>query len=231
MGKRLKQQRRGKGTPRYLSPGHRFLGRVNYNDIKTKDGKVIDIVNAPGRSAPVAVVDFGKDKNLMLAHDGMQIDQMISFNEASPGNVVELEKIPEGTKVCNLELRPGDGGKLCRSSGTFAMVLTKERNKCIVLMPSKKKKVLSSKCRATIGTIAGSGRKEKPFMKAGTRYRIMHSMNRHYPRVCGVSMNAVDHPFGGSASPGKHKTVSGHAPPGKKVGSISARRTGRKKRK
>ena len=70
----------------------------------------------------------------------------------------------------------------------------------------------------------------KPFMKAGTKYHIMKSLGKLYPKGSGVAMNAVDHPFGGSASPGKHKTVARDAPPGKKVGNIAAKRMGKTKR-
>src|SRR3989304_3074967 len=230
MGKNLIQQRRGRGTPRYKSPGHRFLGKVSYTFIpQNKNGIVADIVDAPGRHAPVAVVDFSGKKVLHLAAEGMHVGQEINFSSLTDGNILELEKIPEGSKVCNIELHPGDGGKMCRSSGTFATLLTKEAKNIILLMPSNEKKVISSKCRATFGSIAGSGRVEKPFMKAGKKFYAVRTPNRLWPRGRGVAMNAVDHPFGGQTRPGKPKTVSRDMPPGKKVGSISPRRTGRKK--
>ena len=87
-------------------------------------------------------------------------------------------------------------------------------------------------CRATIGVIAGSGRKEKPFLKAGTRHYAMKAKNKLYPQVSGTSMNSVDHPFGGSSSATKGRPTqsSRNAPPGRKVGKIAPKRTGRKKR-
>jgi len=91
---------------------------------------------------------------------------------------------------------------------------------------------LSPKCRATIGVLAGGGRPEKPLLKAGVSFYKMRAKNKLWPKVCGQSMNAVDHPHGGSRSSMKNYpyAVSRNAPPGAKVGSISARRTGRKKK-
>ncbi|MDI6720875.1 MAG: 50S ribosomal protein L2, partial [Candidatus Aenigmarchaeota archaeon] len=227
-GKNLRQQRRGKGNPRYRSPSHNYLGDVSYRNFTP--GKVVDIIHAPGRRSPLAVVDSGQQRSLFLATSGMRAGQKIT-NEFGTGNLVELSQIPEGTKICNIELNPGDGGRLCRASGVFAMLITKDSNKCTLLMPSNKKKSVSSRCRATVGAVASSGRPEKPFMKAGTKHYAMQALGRVYPHTAGVSMNAVDHPFGGQTRPGKPKTVSRHMPPGKKVGNISPRRTGKRKRK
>ncbi len=234
MGKNLRQQARGKGSPRYRSPGHRYMGDVSYSYIpaEAKEGIVVSISDAPGRTTPLAAIDFGGKKVLQIPGEGMKVGQKINVEtEAKEGGILELGKIPEGSKIYNIELRPGDGGRLCRSSGSFATLITKEAGRIVVLMPSKKKKILPARCKATVGTAAGGGRIEKPFRKAGLKYHAMRSMGRLYPRVSGVAMNPVDHPFGGSTKPGKHKTVSRHMPPGKKVGSISASRMGKKKRK
>lgn len=231
MGKNLRQQRRGKGNPVYRSPSHRFIAKIRYENVpEGTNGKIIDIIDAAGKFSPIAVIDVHGKHNLHIANDGATVGKTVAFGGTNPGDVSTLEKIPEGTKIYDIELRPGDGGKICRSSGSFATLITRDGNKCIVLLPSKKKKIFSAQCRATVGIVAGSGRKEKPFMKAGTKYFAMKTLGRMYPRTSGVSMNAVDHPFGGQTRPGKHKTVSRHAPPGKKVGSISPRRTGLKKR-
>ncbi|MBI5347434.1 MAG: 50S ribosomal protein L2 [Candidatus Aenigmarchaeota archaeon] len=220
MGKNLIQQRRGKGTPVYRSPGHRFLGAVKYKEgVK---GVIIDIVDAPGRTAPLASVDFSGTKDYVIASKGMEVGNQFY--------VRKVKDVPEGSKIYNIELMPGDGGKLCRTSGSFAILVSAGEKKSTILLPSKKKKVISSDCRVSIGSVAGSGRKEKPFMKAGRNFYAKRSLGKLYPRVSGVSMNPVDHPFGGSAKPGKHKTVSRHAPPGRKVGSIAAKRMGKKKR-
>jgi large subunit ribosomal protein L2 len=232
MGKNLRQQRRGKGSIRYRSPSHNYIGKVSYDFIPAgaKSGIVKDIVDAPGRYLPLAKVEFGGRNVLHIPSKGLEIGTVIDFETPEKGNILELGKIPEGSSIFNIELHPGDGGRLCRSSGSFATLVTKETEKCIVLLPSKAKKTLSSRCRATIGTAAGSGRPTKPFRKAGVKHYAMKSMGRYYPMTSGVAKNAVDHPFGGS-NLGKHKSVSRHMPPGKKVGSISPRRMGKRKRK
>jgi len=232
MGKNLRQQRRGKGSPKYRSPSHRYLGKVKYEPLsdEKKEGIVVDIIDAPGRTTPLAIVKFGDKKELMIPAEGLKVGDRVGYNVGNDiGSILPLGEIPEGTKIYNIEISPGDGGKLCRSSGTFATVMAKTKDKVSVLLPTKVLKTLSAKCRATIGIVAGFGRKERPLLKAGKKYHIMHALGKVYPRTSGVAMNPVDHPFGGSTKPGKHKTVSRHMPPGKKVGSISARRTGKKK--
>jgi large subunit ribosomal protein L2 len=145
-----------------------------------------------------------------------------------PGNTTYLKNIPEGTPICNIEAQPGDGGRFARASGTFALVVSREEDKVLVQMPSGKLKWLHPNCRATIGVVACGGRTDKPFVKAGKKYHKMKSKAAKWPRVRGVAMNAVDHPFGGGKHQhvGRPKTVSRNAPPGRKVGSIAARRTG-----
>lgn len=228
MGKNLRQQRRGKGSPRYSVPSHNYIGKISYANLKG-DGMVVDIVHSPGRRTPAAIVNFSGEKQLLLPAEGVFIGQSIS-SAVDNGNVVKLKDVPEGTKIFNIELHPGDGGKLCRASGAFATIISKTEGKCTVLMPSREKKSISLDCRATIGVTASSGRIDKPFMKAGTKHYSMKALGKLYPHVAGVSMNAVNHPFGGQTRPGKPKTVSRHMPPGKKVGSISPRRTGKKKK-
>ena len=231
MGKNLRQQRRGKGSPRYRSPSHRFVGKPQYRIPRdATSGVVKNIIDAPGRLTPIAEIDVAGKKMLQVPHEGMEIGQQISFSEPTQGSIVPLRNISEGTKIYNIETLPGDGGKICRASGSFAILTTKGKNSCMLLLPSKQKKVLSSGCLATVGVASGSGRTEKPFMKAGTKYHAMKGMNRPYPRTSGVSKNPVDHPFGGSAKPGKHKSVKRSMPPGKKVGSVSPRRTGKRKK-
>ena len=152
-------------------------------------------------------------------------------SEIKSGNVLHLKDIPEGTSVYNIESQPGDGGKFVRASGTFAKVVAKTASKITIKLPSKKEKSFHPECRAAIGTIAGGGRTEKPFLKAGTKYHKMRAKNRLYPSVSGNSMNSVDHPFGGTNSNKKGKpTISPkHAPPGRKVGKLKPRRTGKQK--
>jgi len=143
------------------------------------------------------------------------------------GNVLPLGKIPEGTMVCNIELSPGDGGKMVRSSGAYATVVTHTPDGTIVKLPSKRTKYVNDLCRATIGLISGAGRVEKPFLKAGTKFHLMKAKGHMYPRTRGRAMVAAAHPYGSSKKGGrKVTTVSRNAPPGKKVGLIAARSAG-----
>jgi large subunit ribosomal protein L2 len=102
-------------------------------------------------------------------------------------------------------------------------------NYCVVQLPSKKQMHIGASCRATIGIPAGGGRMTKPYAKAGKKFYAMRAVGRLWPKTSAVAKNPVDHPFGGKTKPGKSVTVSRFAPPGRKVGSLSARRTGMRK--
>jgi len=152
--------------------------------------------------------------------------------ELKIGNILPLKSIPEGTSIYNIESQPGDGGKFVRASGAFAKIITKMENGIVVELPSSKRKTFTPECRAMVGIVAGAGRTEKPFLKAGTRFYAMKSKNKFWPQVSGTSMNSVNHPFGGSSSHAKGipTQASRNAPPGRKVGKIAPKRTGRHKR-
>lgn len=239
MGKRIIQQRRGHGSRTYLSPSFRFKGEIKHPSIQAL-GTVSELVHCGGHTAPLMELSLGSgEKHLAFAPEGIRVGESVSLGDASdvkfgelkPGNVLPLSQIPEGTLVHNIELRPGDGGKLVRVSGSSAKVIAKTEKDARILLPSKKEKLFSLNCRAAIGIIAGSGRTEKPFLKAGTRHKRMLVRNRLYPKVCGISMNAVDHPFGGKCSHIKGRPTQSprNAPPGRKVGKIAPRRTGRRR--
>jgi large subunit ribosomal protein L2 len=149
------------------------------------------------------------------------------------GNVLPIGKIPEGTMVCNIELSPGDGGKMVRASGAYATIISHSSGKTIIKLPSRRSKTINSNCRATVGVIAGAGRTEKPFLKAGAKYHLMKAKGHLYPRTRGIAMIAACHPFGSSKKGGRKVTTVGrNAPPGQKVGLIAARSAGsRLKRK
>jgi large subunit ribosomal protein L2 len=241
MGKRLIIQRRGRGTPTYRSASHRFKGKIayrSYDDVEKEGcltGRVADIMHDPGRSAPVALIKFENgEKQLILAPESIQINDEVACGISapiSPGNSLPLAEIPEGTPVYNLERYPGDGGKFVRSSGTHASLITHDVGKAIVELPSGELKAFNPQCRATIGVVAGGGRREKPFLKAGNKFHATKAKGKKNVSVRGVAMNAVDHPHGGGnrQHPGRPTTVSRHAPPGRKVGSIAARRTGKRR--
>jgi large subunit ribosomal protein L2 len=237
MGKRLIQQARGKGGPTYRSPSFRYKGKPSYLPVKENlNGEVIDIIKCPGHSAPLTVLKYDNNlMNLMIAPEGIRVGDFIEYGDKAKiknGNVLMLKDIPEGTFIYNIEKQPGDGGKFVRSSGTFARVTSKVGENIMVQLPSKKKKPFNAKCRATVGVIAGSGRKEKPFVKAGIKFYNRKAKNKLWPSVSGTSQNAVDHPFGGtsSAHKGKPTIAPRNAPPGRKVGAIRPRRMGRKKK-
>jgi large subunit ribosomal protein L2 len=143
---------------------------------------------------------------------------------------MRLKDIPIKTPVYNIESRPGDGGIFIRSSGGSGIINRASEKKVFVLMPSKKEKEFNPKCRATIGVIAGSGRLEKPIMKAGKKYHMKRAKGRLWPRTSAVKMNIIDHPFGsGRGKNPKSKIPKRNAPPGRKVGLLRARRTGHTK--
>jgi large subunit ribosomal protein L2 len=235
MGKNLTQQKRGKGSMTYISPSFRFIGDVKYRQPKSEkeSGVVVDILNSTGHTAPIAKVMFGQEETLMIAPNGLKTGDVLELGngaEVKHGNVLNLRDIPDGSPVYNIESQPGDGGKFVRASGTFAKLQSKMGDKIQIMLPSQKIREFSPTCRATIGIVAGSGRTEKPFLKAGNRHHKMASRNKLYPRVSALAMNAVDHPFGGSRTSKKGKVTIArkNAPAGAKVGLIRPRRTGRR---
>ncbi len=188
-----------------------------------------------GRGAPLAEIKYeGETKvHFMVAPEGAQVGQIIECGDEATlanGNTLILEHIPEGTPVYNIEGSPGDGGKYVKSSGLAATIVSIDKTKAMVRLPSGRQKSFSPRCRATIGIVAGGGRQEKPFLKAGAKWHHARGKARKWPIVRGAAMNAASHPHGGGShqSPGRPSTVSRHAPPGRKVGNIAARRTGRK---
>ncbi|MCS7135800.1 MAG: 50S ribosomal protein L2 [Nitrososphaerota archaeon] len=240
MGRNIRAQRLGRGSPSFAaSLKRKFLLSLPTNIVeagKTLVGIVRRLHHDPGRGAPVAEVELQNGESfVMAAVEGMSEGQKVYIGSEAPiqpGNILPLGKLPEGTVVSSVELRPGDGGKLARSSGAYATVMAQVGDKTLVRLPSKKIVELSSKALAVIGVVAGGGRTDKPFLKAGKKFYWMKAKRRPYPRVRGVAMAPAFHPFGGGSHKriGRPETVSRNAPPGRKVGLIGARRTGRKKK-
>ncbi|MCJ7450197.1 MAG: 50S ribosomal protein L2 [Candidatus Nanohaloarchaeota archaeon QJJ-9] len=232
MSKRIISRRRGKGSHTYKANSHKAKGGVEYPR-GDKTGEVVSIEHDPGRTAPIAKVKFSEeDKEYILAPEGMTEGDEITISRDAPletGNTLPLKEIPEGVPIYNIELTPGDGGKIARSSGTHGFIVTHTRDSAKVRLPSKSIKDISPDCRATIGKVSGAGRTDKDLKKAGDMHHKSKARGKLYPRTSAVAMNATDHPFGGSADPGRPKTVSGDSPPGQKVGNISAKRSGKKK--
>ncbi len=237
MGKSLIQQRKGKGSSTFRAPSFRYAGEARNKTFgKESAGRIVDLIKCPGHSAPLAVVEYDDgEKTLEISAEGVKVGQIISAAEKGEiriGNTLPLKNIPEGTEIYNIESQPGDGGKFVRAAGTFAKVVSKIKDRVVVLLPSKKTKEFLGECRATIGIIAGGGRTEKPFVKAGNKYHAMKAKNRFYPHVKGAAMNAINHPFGGTRTSrkGRPTIAPKHAPPGRKVGMLRPRRTGRRKK-
>ena len=232
MGKRIIPRRRGRGH-RYKASDNRFKGEARHPRAKSSTGKVTELMHDPGRTAPIAKIDDGDNQYTMIAHDGMHVGQEVSAGhgaEIKIGNTSYLGSIPEGTRVYNVELKPGDGGKLARSAGQTAIVISHGKQ-TTVRLPSKAQKTLDNMCRATVGAVAGSGRGEKPIAKAGKNFYRNRARPKVWPKVRGVAMNAVDHPHGSGRKQtvGVQSTVSRNAPPGRKVGHVAAKRTGGKR--
>lgn len=236
MGRRIRGQRRGRGGSTFRAPSHRYKAELSHRTVEDGDvvrGEVVDIEHDPARSAPVAAVEFDDgDQRLVLAPEGVAVGDRIQVGVSAaiePGNTLPLSEIPEGVPVCNVEANPGDGGKFARASGVNATLLAHERTAAVVQLPSGELKRLDPDCRATIGVVAGGGRTEKPIVKAGKKHHKARARGMVWPRVRGVAMNAVDHPFGGGGRqhPGRPKSISRDAAPGRKVGDIASRRTGR----
>ena len=241
MGKRILAQRKGQGHLWARSPSHRHVGRIKYRPFKEKEKsfqfKVTDFIHAPGRGAPIAEIQYDDgQKALWLPPEGVFVgDEFIHHKtgwgqEVTIGNILPLKKIPLGTIVFNIESTPQDGGKFARASGVGALVSNKLGNKVELLFRSKKRKWINESCLCTIGVVAGGGRTDKPFKKAGNKFYYLQSKAKKWPIVRGVAMTAASHPYGGGAKQSPHKptTTSRNAPPGRKVGQIAARRTGHK---
>lgn len=237
MGHRITTQSRGAGGSTYRAPSHRYkaalkhLGRTN----ETVNGVIVDIEHDPARHAPIAKVEVeGAKDTYVLVTEGLGVgDEMSWGSDASykNGNTLPMSSIPTGAYICNIEARPNDGGKFVRASGVQAMITDKMEGRVAVRMPSGKTKWFNGECRATVGVVAGGGRSEKPFVKAGKKYHKMKNTASNWPRVRGQAMNVIDHPFGGGGHQhaGRPKTVSRGTPPGRKVGHVAARRTGRRR--
>ncbi len=238
MGKKILPQRRGRGSPQFKAAKKGKLVPLKYPQLDpsvTKEYKVKDIIHERGRSVPIAVLvaDDGSQVYLPAARQ-LEVGQTVKIGpgaEVKDGNVLPLGSMPEGTLVFNIEKVLNDGGKFVRSGGTYAIVMGHEGNLTSVKMPSGKKVLIPSTSRATVGIAAGGGAEEKPFLKAGNKKRFMRSRGRKWPLVRGVAMAAVYHPHGGGRHqhPGKPTTVARNTPPGRKVGHIAARKTGRGK--
>ena len=232
MGKRIISQARGHGSFSYRVKRNAFRYKLKYPRKLEGEGTVVKLFNSPGHSAPLAKIQFSNGFFYMPAFKGMIEGQKINFDKGtSDGNILKLKDIPIKTRIHNIESKPGDGGVFVKSSGNSGVVNRVIGEDVFILMPSKKERKFNKNCRATIGIIAGDGRLEKPVVKAGKKYFIKKSKGKLWPRTSAIKMNIIDHPFGsGRGKNPKSKIAKRNAPPGAKVGLLSPRRTGRRKK-
>lgn len=236
MGKRPLVRRRGRGGMQFRAAytGKIAPAKYPYFDLaEDHAGQVIDLVHERGRDAPLARVRFENGSvSLVPAVLGTKIGSTIKFGlnaDISDGNVISIQNIPDGTIVCNVEKHFGDGGSIAKSAGGSATVFSHSVDGVTIKLPSGSFTTLNPKNRAMVGVLAGGGTSDRPFLNAGNKWRRYRSKGQKYPIVRGVAQAAYVHPHGG----GRHQhmggsgTVSRNAPPGAKVGSIAARKTGR----
>ena len=200
----------GRITVRHQGGGNRQKYRII--DFKRRkdniSATVLGIEYDPNRSANIALIEYEDgEKAYILAPIGLTDgDKVISGDKADikPGNCMKIESIPVGTMIHNIELNPGQGGKLVRAAGQEAQLMAKEGKYAHVRLPSGEMRLIMAVCRATIGTVGNSDHENVKIGKAG---RSRHMGKR--PEVRGSVMNPVDHPHGG----GEGRAPIGHAGP------------------
>ncbi len=190
---------RGVITTRHRGGGHKRKYRIIDFKRNDKDGvvaKVAAIEYDPIRSARIALLHYADGiKRYILAPNGLRVGaHVVSGEKVEPevGNCMPLAGIPMGLTVHNVEMQPGQGGKIARSAGMQVTLMAKEGRNAILLMPSGEMRRININCRATIGTV---GNLDHSMVKIGKAGRKRHMGRR--PHVRGSTMNPVDHPLGG----------------------------------
>ena len=236
MGKRPGVRRRGRGGMQFRAAATQKLKPAKYPSFsldEERKGEIIDLVHESGRDVPLSKVRFEDGAiSFIPAPLGTKVGQRISFglnSEIIDGNVISIQNIPDGTIVCNVEKQFGDGGSFIKTAGADATVFSHSEDGVVLKLASGKFKKLNPKNRAMIGTLAGSGVGDRPLMRAGVKMMRFKSKGKKYPIVRGVAQAAYVHPHGGGRHQhvGQSSTVSRDTPPGAKVGSIAAKKTGR----
>jgi len=198
----------GRVTSRHRGGGaKRRYRRIDFK--RAKDGipaKVASIEYDPNRSAYIALINYADgEKRYILAPQGLRVGAEVVSGEGAdiaPGNSLSLARIPTGTVVHNVELVPGQGGRLGRAAGTAIQVVAKEGPMVSLRLPSSEVRMVRGECRATVGSLSNSEHQNVKLGKAG---RSRHRGKR--PQTRGVAMNPVDHPHGGGEA---HHTPGGH---------------------
>jgi len=210
----VRQKHAGRNNNGHITTRHKGGGtRKQYRIIdfkRTKDAipaKVAAIEYDPNRTARIALLHYRDgEKRYILAPVGLEVGTVIESGEKADikiGNALPLANIPLGTVIHNIELRPGEGGKLVRSAGSSAQLMAKEGAYAQVRMPSGEVRKIQIVCRATIGQLGNLDHENEVIGKAG---RSRHLGKR--PSVRGIAMNPVDHPHGG----GEARSTSGRPP-------------------
>ena len=188
----------GRKTARHRGGGHKRQYRV-IDFKRTKDGvtaKVAAIEYDPNRTCRIALLHYADgEKAYILAPKGLNVGDHVQSGHGAdikPGNAMPLRYIPVGTTVHNVELRPGQGGKMGRSAGMAVQLVAKEGEFATVRLPSTEMRRVLIDCRATVGEVGNSEHELVKIGKAGrNRWKGVK------PQTRGVAMNPVDHPLGG----------------------------------
>ena len=199
----------GRITSRHKGGGHRNKYRIiDFNRSKKNIvGTVERIEYDPNRTAYIALIKYEDDvRNYIISPQNLNIGDTISSGknaEIKVGNCLELKDIPPGTSIHNIELVPGNGGKIARSAGSSATLSGYDGEHAIIRLSSGETRKVRSDCVATIGVVSNPDQKNIKIGKAGrNRWRGIR------PQTRGVAMNPVDHPHGG----GEGKTSGGRSP-------------------
>ncbi len=198
----------GRVTARHRGGGHKKQYRIM--DFKRNKfgvpGRIASVEYDPNRSARIALVVYSDgEKRYILAPEGLAVGQtVLSGPDAPPenGNHLPLSRIPLGSTIHNVELKPGKGGQLARSAGVSIQLMAREGRHATLRMPSRETRMVPVNCMATIGTVGNSEHFLVVPGKAGAR-----RWKGRRPHVRGVAMNPVDHPMGGGegkSSGGRH---------------------------
>nr|YP_009398088.1 ribosomal protein L2 [Gredgaria maugeana]ARW67274.1 ribosomal protein L2 [Gredgaria maugeana] len=189
---------RGIITSRHRGGGHKKKYRII--DFKRNKRNIIGIVSSieydPYRNARIALINYKDgEKRYILQPRSLKIGNQIIAGSNSPievGNALPLEKIPLGTAVHNIELKPQKGGQIVRAAGTYAQIVAKEGKLITIKLPSNEVRTINKECYATIGQIGNIDCNNIKIGKAGRKRWLGRR-----PKVRGVVMNPIDHPHGG----------------------------------
>jgi len=211
----------GRRAMRYIGGGHKKMYRIVdfRRDKKNIPAVVASVEYDPNRSAFIALVKYKDgEKRYILAPQGLQVGALVlAGDDVAPevGNALQMKNIPLGTNIHNIEMQPGQGGKLVRSAGASAQLTNKEDKYAVLKMPSGELRKILINCYATVGVVSNSDHSLQSMGKAGrNRWRGIRPRNR------GVAMNPVDHPMGGGegkASGGQPRSRNGQYSKGLKT--------------